>query len=1050
MPFSAVSLSPQSFTPPGTHPMVFAFGNQSNVMPAFPFPKVFNWTYLEFIHTIAYVQQCDKAGCRGPFLFSPKLFLNALEPTLAGWMYGLAKHVVHAYTASDGKQVVGYPEGPIVEAEWTVTGPFRKPSAFAHFPPFAAIMGKQLIGVQRLTNSFECSNFDWGLEKAAVIAPAKGRAKMHPKYGSPYEDGAALPFDGLDASPLGSFVINTRWTMSAPMACAQAAPILPPPPKPASKRRVAVLGGGLGAMTAAWYLAQSSDVTVDVYTMGHRLGGKTASGRNVTAGFGLRSQEHGLHMMLGFYNNAFELFKSIAKTDPRFASVKAWLDWALVRSPNIVGLAQPYGTRWGEDETVPNAAFAGIDVPFGGLPGAMPGAHHALPSPLELLERVLSFVYRHFEPDATARAQHAKGAGPAAYPPEVDEGLQRLLATPSAAAAASLALDRAKTLARRAATDAARGPRRGPRCHPASSSSSSSSSSVGEEEEGRSECAELASIRDALAPLHRAIHDAIDTQQAQAQQAAARAPVPPHAKTLVLSLLAALDWLVAVAHGMLAHDGRVLRLGFGAIDDANVEDYVVTYGCKPASTKNVLSESGHDLIFGYLRGNTSLPTCAAGVSIQGILNMMLNAHGPLLWKFRSGGTADILFAPLYKSLKRLGVRFHFFHKLRAAYGNATSASSPPAAAASAAAAAAATAAATPPSAPTITRLEFDVQATVRAGAAAYDPLLPDGTWPQDPRWDQLSEGKEMEARGVDVDENAYYSDWTAPSTVTLTHGTAGQGGGGDFDEIVLGIPVSALPYVGGNLPSTSPRWRAMVEGGGSVATQALQLWVSKSVEELGVKPFPTDPHPPSGVSLTSFAHPFSTWSDMSHLLPYEGWANASVPAPPKSLAYFIGVLPDERRQGFPPLSDHAYPARMRQVVKRNAVGYLERRLPFLWPALDASAGGVAPLLVGGDGKRKFDDVEAALETQYFRANVDPSARYVIPMPGAINGTRLHPAARTFGNMLLAGDWTLNGVNAGCAESAITSGMLASREVVGEPRDHVFTDYFLQAGREVRE
>ena len=63
---------------------------------------------------------------------------------------------------------------------------------------------------------------------------------------------------------------------------------------------------------------------------------------------------------------------------------------------------------------------------------------------------------------------------------------------------------------------------------------------------------------------------------------------------------------------------------------------------------------------------------------------------------------------------------------------------------------------------------------------------------------------------------------------------------------------------------------------------------------------------------------------------------------------------------------------------------------------------------------------------------------------------LHPAARTFGNLLLAGDWTLNGVNAGCAESAITSGMLASREVVGEPRDHLFTDYFLQAGREVHE
>ena len=91
------------------------------------------------------------------------------------------------------------------------------------------------------------------------------------------------------------------------------------------------------------------------------------------------------------------------------------------------------------------------------------------------------------------------------------------------------------------------------------------------------------------------------------------------------------------------------------------------------------------------------------------------------------------------------------------------------------------------------------------------------------------------------------------------------------------------------------------------------------------------------------------------------------------------------------------------------------------------------------------DPAAALETQFFRANVDPSARYILPMPGGINGTRLHPAGSSFANMLIAGDWTLNGVNAGCAESAITSGMLASRALVGEPRDETFTDYFLQFG-----
>ena len=47
---AGLSLAPQNFSAPGTHPMVFAFGNQTGVHPKAPFPKLFNWTYLEFIN----------------------------------------------------------------------------------------------------------------------------------------------------------------------------------------------------------------------------------------------------------------------------------------------------------------------------------------------------------------------------------------------------------------------------------------------------------------------------------------------------------------------------------------------------------------------------------------------------------------------------------------------------------------------------------------------------------------------------------------------------------------------------------------------------------------------------------------------------------------------------------------------------------------------------------------------------------------------------------------------------------------------------------------
>ena len=72
-------------------------------------------------------------------------------------------------------QVIGYPEGPIVDASWQTTGPFVPPTSVANFAPLAHIMESQpLIGVQALTGSFECSHFNWGLRTGATIAPARG------------------------------------------------------------------------------------------------------------------------------------------------------------------------------------------------------------------------------------------------------------------------------------------------------------------------------------------------------------------------------------------------------------------------------------------------------------------------------------------------------------------------------------------------------------------------------------------------------------------------------------------------------------------------------------------------------------------------------------------------------------------------------------------------------------------------------------------------------------------------------------------------------------
>ena len=75
---------------------------------------------------------------------------------------------------------------------------------------------------------------------------------------------------------------------------------------------------------------------------------------------------------------------------------------------------------------------------------------------------------------------------------------------------------------------------------------------------------------------------------------------------------------------------------------------------------------------------------------------------------------------------------------------------------------------------------------------------------------------------------------------------------------------------------------------------------------------------------------------------------------------------------------------------------------------------------------------ARLRTQYWRANIDPSDRYVQSLPGT-SRLRKAPGDSGFGNLVLAGDWTDCGLNAGCVEAAVTSGMLAAHALLGRPR-----------------
>ena len=126
---------------------------------------------------------------------------------------------------------------------------------------------------------------------------------------------------------------------------------------------------------------------------------------------------------------------------------------------------------------------------------------------------------------------------------------------------------------------------------------------------------------------------------------------------------------------------------------------------------------------------------------------------------------------------------------------------------------------------------------------------------------------------------------------------------------------------------------------------------------------------------------------------------------------------------------------------------LPAAFPELRAALRREGGGLTPLCVAlwatptvvtatgriiGEAHWLSDTIgtsgEARFNSQYWRSNIDPSERYV----QAITGTsqyRLKTDQSGFNNLLLTGDWILNGFNMGCVESATLSGMQTANAII---------------------
>jgi uncharacterized protein with NAD-binding domain and iron-sulfur cluster len=669
---------------------------------------------------------------------------------------------------------------------------------------------------------------------------------------------------------------------------------------------------------------------VTVYQMGWRLGGKGASGR----GEADRIEEHGLHLWMGFYENAFRLMRECyqerqaANPQYRFADVKE----AFKPAPDVgVTDRTPEGWEFWLAHFPPGQGYPGDPTTDG---------------PFTVISYLRQSVLLIGELVRSAGAKDAeKAAASASEKPLSLDGLQ----------AAAETIFRYGKLATAAAL---------------------------------AEAIEVLRMSiDGAFPQMIRDGAAVPLQLVDMLAAAVRAQLDHlvGGDKELQRIWYVIDLILAILRGSIRAGLALDPRGFDAINDYDWKEWLRMNGASEAALDSGFMRGIYDLAFAFEDGDVDRPRLAAGVALRGAMRMFFTYRGSLFFRM-SAGMGDIVFAPLYQVLQARGVRFEYFHRLRNVGLSAE----------------------TLGELPYVTTLEFDVQAEIKGGGE-YQPLVnvhnvP--SWPSKPDYGQLVDGAKLQK-----EKRSFEAAWETRRAKTKTLHVEG-----DFDFVVLGVSIGALPDVARELIAREPRWRDMVRHVKTVPTQAFQLWLRDDTRGLG---WTTPP-----VNLSGYVEPFDTWADMSHLIPEESWKE-----PVKSIAYFCSVLPDPSLDGCE--VSEPMQREQKEVVRGNAVRFMNQDVTTLWPNAKADGGGFRWEKLAAEGRGKAASGEKRFDTQFWTANINPTDRYVQSLPGSMI-YRISPLEMLFDNLTIAGDWTATGLDTGCIESAVISGRLAAHAISRTP------------------
>ena len=689
------------------------------------------------------------------------------------------------------------------------------------------------------------------------------------------------------------------------------------------KKKVWILGGGLGGLSAAWALtsdrAARARFEVHVFQMGWRLGGKGRTGRDPHDDY--RVIEHGLHAFAGYYHNTFRMLRACADDEE---IRKLFAPEQRVAFPvNVAGEREPVKTEVVAFDWPPFRSHA----PNGEV--RLPGNPDGEPNVATLIARLLVYLDRLtlFEPGGL---------------PTTGERLARPLS--------GLAELQWRAVAGRSLDQLPSDLPDGRSAHVESMLSQAAQVAADQfervDQSPHTRAQDQARSMKAIGQLARAtlgeLETMTDSDGAAFELKSALDEITPEQRRALWRTVTRV--CLATVVGVLSMGAD--RKGLDCLNCLDFREFLQLHGASRATVQSGVVKGMYDYVFAYRDGDPERPTLAAGVAVRFMLLFFLDCDGGMQWHM-TRGMGESVVLPLYEALKEQGVHFHYYREVcgleMSQDGRRV----------------------------VKVRLRHQIEHPPIPRPGEPDPYLGeyevDGEslpyWPLRPRPQTLADAR--------LDQPFELEAPSATSRFPEHEHT-------DFDYVVMAIPPAAhaswLP------PALREEWEFLLAPEHNVETVSGQIWTPQPSARL---PF---------ILVGSDERAFPSLADMSHQLRFDR-------SGAKGLFFLVGQA-------------MRVPGQSERQATRLAEASLDRFI------VDNPFGLSDKLGFGAPGMRA-----------HVQCNQQPSDLYVLSPPHLVN-RRPRASFDQVDNLALAGDWVRTGLDFGCAESAVLSGLQAANKLRG--------------------